>query len=613
MIEQALSLHFLRPQWLWALALLPLLWLFWRVRHRQRNIWRQHVDAHLLPSLMVEGRSAYWWPLLGMTLAWLLAVLAMAGPAWRQQAQPLWQNHAPLVIAVDMSSRMNATDLPPSRLLQVRAKLARLLSQRKDGEVALLAYADDAFTVAPLTDDGGNVALFLDALSPDVMPVDGQRPQRAIEQAITLLQQADFSKGQILLLTDHAGPAAIASAAAAAGQGWQVSVLGVGTASGSAYRQRDGSIAQARLDATSLQRLAAAGGGQYARLGNDDADLQSLGVLNAAAAGSGQGQSQQRIWLDQGYWLLLPLLLLVALAFRRGALAAWLLVAVMLPMAAPSPALAQAAATSAGAGKPGGDWWQRADQKQYQRIEQGVQAYRNGDFKQAEQAFAGIESSEALYNYGNALAKQGQYDAAIKAYDRALQLKPGEADTLANRAAVEAARKRQPPSGQKPSDKQGQGSQQSGAAGDNASAGDRHQDQASKSDARPGDNQPSPPPASRSTSPSSASADNNKAAPAGNPAKSSADTAAPPPGAEDSAAQQAADAAQKQRMQQALEQANKDGQGEQQKAAVAGETTEQREQRQAVDAWLRRVPDDPGGLLKTKFRLEYERRQREGR
>ena len=84
--------------------------------------------------------------------------------------------------------------------------------------------------------------------------------------------------------------------------------------------------------------------------------------------------------------------------------------------------------------------------------------------------------------------------------------------------------------------------------------------------------------------------------------------------AEDSKAQQAADAAQRERMQQALKQ-GKPGEKVDPKQASSDaptETAEQREKRQAVEAWLKRVPDDPGGLLKTKFRLEYERRQKEG-
>ena len=141
------------------------------------------------------------------------------------------------MIALDLSSAALATDLPPSRLLQARAKIATLLRERAGGQVGLVAFADDAFTVAPLTDDAANVALFLDALSPDVMPVDGSAPIARSIWSAQLLRQAGFEHGDILLLTDHADAAARTAAAGAAGSGYRVSVLGLGSAAGAAYRR----------------------------------------------------------------------------------------------------------------------------------------------------------------------------------------------------------------------------------------------------------------------------------------------------------------------------------------------------------------------------------------
>ena len=224
------ALHFLRPHWLWALLALPALWALWRLRQRRENVWHSVVDAHLLPHLLEQGgkavRGAVWMGALG----YAVAVFALAGPSWRQGEQPLFQSRAPLVIALDLSSAIAASDLPPSRLLQVRAKLATLLRERAGGQVALVAYAGEAFTVAPLTDDAGNVALFLDALEPDVMPVDGQDAGKAIGWSVRLLQQAGFERGEILVISDRADGAGHLAAADALRQGFRVSALGVGTA-----------------------------------------------------------------------------------------------------------------------------------------------------------------------------------------------------------------------------------------------------------------------------------------------------------------------------------------------------------------------------------------------
>ncbi|KAF1716155.1 hypothetical protein CSC74_09860 [Pseudoxanthomonas yeongjuensis] len=573
-------LHFLRPHWLWALLALPMLWGLWRVRQRRSNVWRNVVDAHLLPHLLEAGGKAARGTIWLGALGYALAVLALAGPSWRQTEQPLWQTQTPLVVALDLSSSSTASDLPPSRLLQARAKLATLLRERAGGQVALVAYADEAFTVAPLTDDVANVALFLDALEPGVMPMDGQQADRAIAWSARLLRQAGFEHGDILVLSDHADAAADNAARAALRQGFRVSALGLGTASGAPYRDGEGRILHAKLDAGSLRALATAGGGDYQALAADDSDLRALGVLDPDEAGASAQRGEKGLaWQDGGYWLLPPLMLLALLAFRRGGAFAVVLLCVCLPMAMP----ANAAESSL---------WKRADQQQHERIQQGADAYRKGDFAAAEKDFADIDSAEALYNQGNALAKQGHYDEAIAAYDRALKLQPKMEDAIENRKVVDAARKRKAAQNQQQQQKKsgGQDSPQ-----DNK--GKPRPGQQDKQQAQPGSPQPDSPKQRQS------------------PPQQSQSAQSPQQKAADAKAQQAADAAQRERMAQAMAQAGKGGQKDEsaRQATEARETPAQREHRQAVEAWLRRVPDEPGNLLKTKFRLEYERRQKEGR
>ena len=110
----------------------------------------------------------------------------------------------------------------------------------------------------------------------------GQRADRAIDAAAQLLARADFKRGDILLMTDRVDDAATAAAVRARTQGYRVSVLGLGTPAGAAYRQDDGSIAQARLEPDTLRTLAAAGNGRYVALAAGDEDLRALGVLDPA-------------------------------------------------------------------------------------------------------------------------------------------------------------------------------------------------------------------------------------------------------------------------------------------------------------------------------------------
>jgi Ca-activated chloride channel family protein len=265
-------------------------------------------------------------------------------------------------------------------------------------------------------------------------------------------------------------------------------------------------------------------------------------------------------------------MLLALLAFRRGAPAVMLVLVLWWP--------GRVAAS---------DLWQRPDQRAYQQMQQAAEAYRNGDFDDAAERYAQVEGADADYNRGNALAKAGHYPQAIEAYEEALRQDPGMEDAIANKRAVEAAMNRQPPQGpqsgqqdgdddsQQPGDGQGSpGAGQPSGAGGDSDADDR-----------------APPPEGR---PDDAGADK--------PSERDSDT--PPPDAE---AQSAADAAQREQMRKALQDATQPPAEEGETPAEATETPEQRERRLANEAWLRRIPDDPGGLLREKFRLEHQRRQ----
>ena len=573
------AVHFLRPWWLLALLVLPLLAWWWRSQAQRRNPWREVVDAHLLPHLL-EGEAAdrmRAWPRWLALGAAALAIIALAGPGIGKDEQPLWQAQEPLVIALDLSSATLARDLPPSRLAQARAKLATLLRERAGGQVALVAFAGDAFTVAPLTEDAANIALFLDALAPGVMPEDGHRADRAIAWSQGLMRQAGFERGQILLLTDRADGTDIAAAAKANAAGYRVSVLGLGTARGGVFDTPEG-LGQARLDAPALRRLAASGGGSYQSLSPGDGDLRALGVLDTRqeSGTTVRGQKVAR-WRDGGYWLL-PLVMLLCLPlFRRGGAFAVLLACAMLLPTAPASAQAPPA--------PGGSLWQRADQAEHARMQDGIAAYQQKDYPRAIERFSTVGGAEGQYNLGNALAKAKRYDDAIAAYDRALALQPGMKDAAFNRNLVRLAQKLPP-------QQQGQGDKQDGknrdGQGDEEGEGDQKAKQGKNQDKAP--QKPGQPQATK-----------------------------PPPPPSDPQSQAQADAAQRERMQQALreQQAKKQsGQGEdgkQQKKSDArgkpAETAEQRERRLANEAWLQRVPDDPGALLRARFLLEQQRRR----
>ena len=140
-------------------------------------------------------------PLSLILIAWLLAIMALAGPVWRETPQPVHEREDALVIIFDLSRSMLATDVKPDRLVRAKRKLIDLLELRDEGVTALIVFAGDAHTVSPLTDDTNTITAMIPALSPDIVPAPGSRLTSALKRAIELFEQASVAGG--ILSSQH--------------------------------------------------------------------------------------------------------------------------------------------------------------------------------------------------------------------------------------------------------------------------------------------------------------------------------------------------------------------------------------------------------------------------
>ncbi|MEJ2534023.1 MAG: VWA domain-containing protein, partial [Gammaproteobacteria bacterium] len=323
-----LGLHFIRPAWLLALPLGVLLPLAWRRWRRPSGDWAGVCDPHLLRWLSVGGGAVRGGAAgaIAAGLALVLSALALSGPSWQKLPDASFAASDAKVIALDLSASMLAEDLKPDRLTRARFRLSDLLQETREGQVGLVAYAGDAYVVAPLTDDTNTVANLLPALRPDVMPVAGSRADRALELAASLLERTGVAGGEILLITDEAEPRDAEAAARLAREGIVTSVLAVGTREGAPVpsgggfvTDADGNVVIARLDLDALGAVAEAGGGRLSVLAAAGADRSPW----RAAEGSRFDRRDDALgerWKDLGPWLVLLLLPLAAVAFRRGLL-----------------------------------------------------------------------------------------------------------------------------------------------------------------------------------------------------------------------------------------------------------------------------------------------------
>jgi len=633
------TFHFQHPEWFW--LLLPLLLLWWRMRQPgvHDSPWRRVCDARLLPHLLVDtagsSRRLPAWLLGG---AWLLTVIALADPVWDRQPQPVFRSQEARVVVLDLSRSMLAADLPPSRLERARYKVADILDRSPDGQTGLVVFAGDAFAVAPLSNDTDTIRSLLSPLEPALMPVQGSRVDLGLVQAMELLRQAGQGRGDVLLLTDgYTGEEAMQAVRTLRAAGYRLSVLGVGTAAGAPLsdgqggymRDLQGNIVMPQLDAPALRKLADAGGGRYTTISSTDQDIRYLlaGSSTAPGAESERTDMTTESWQSRGPWLVLLLLPLAAMVFRRG----WLLVLVLqvsTGLGIPTPAMAL-------------DWddlWLRPDQQAARSLQSGAPAeaaqlaedpalrgtgaYRANDYAQALEAFAAADGPDSDYNQGNSLARLGRYEEAIAAYDRALAAQPDMEDAAYNKAQIEKLLQQQQQN-QNQNQNQNQEQQQSGKQ--QPQSGEKQQEQDGESsqsgaqqEQQPGEQDTSSVPEQQGQTQQESQPESAKAA---EPQPQDAAAAGETPdeatdageaAQENAAADEATDSANEQ---------DRKGQPREQQAEMSGEEDAQAgraaapqpdeldsEEQQAAEQWLRRIPDDPGGLLRRKFLYQYRQR-----
>ena len=574
----ALWPHWFRPEWLLALPLLC--WLLWKLWHRQKRTGRWQmilpVAFHRVLLSGGNGRSSKL-PWISLGGAWLLAVLALLGPSWERVEQSTQKPADPLVVMLQLTPDMLATDKSPNRLEQARRKLYDLLQSRNDAQTAIIVYAGSAHTLVPLSDDLATSHNLLEALKPSLMPQPGQRADLAVEKALKLLDQGALGQGRLLLITSSLSQQEREGISQALkGHTPQLLMLGIGSRdgapvvdeSGQFLKDDQGAILVPRLDSPALRAFALQVDGRYRQARLDDNDLRGLGLLDGPRHLRDRDQTVHLdTWADQGYWLLLPLLLLAACAGRRG----WLLCLPLLFML-PQPSYAMSFT----------DLWLRPDQQGQRLLEQkkpleavehfkdplwqGIALYQAGDYAAAAERFAEVNSASAHYNRGNALARSGELEAAIDAYEQALELQPDLQVAAQNKALIEQILEQQSAESHPTPDKTDQNPAEPEQAppistSNNSATGDTTQHQESSSATEPD-------------------------APA-----NSDDTLEPPPGSEP----------------QPGENPNEDSTTTRPLAPTSDHLDE--EHRQALEQWLRQIPDNPSELLRRKFWYEQQQHQ----
>lgn len=611
--------HWQRP---FFLVILPIiLWLLWKVwhTHQIKGSWQNIIPVIFQPWLL-RGTSVKESiiPKIGFTLACILAFLALLGPSWQHIKQPPLKIDSPLIIVLDLTPRMLANDVPPSRLQSAKLKVLDIIKAREDAQTAVIVYSNTAHILVPLSDDEATITNLLTYISPEIMPSIGQRADLAIAKAITLLANTQqINEGKILLVTSGLSDeeqAAIKQILAK--YPIALNILGVGTSQGAPIispeggfiKDAKGEVILPKLEANILENFAYSNKGRYSTITLNNNDIHNLNLTTSKRDARHIDKNEIRTtdyWQDQGYWLLLPLLALVALAARKGWLFCLPLLLLSIP---PQPANAF-------------EWnqlWLNKDQQGQHLLKenkpaeaakrfknkqwQGYSSYESKNYQRAEKLFANETSAEGIYNYGNSLARQGKYQEAIEQWDKAIKVKTNFSQAIKNKKLVEELLKKKQQEKKQQEQQQVTKDQSSNKQANNDSASTpkqqsnrqqannplEHSQQQQNISSQASDSQDQGPHSSKANTPSESSTNDKDTLP-----KKIAPQASQ---------LQHNDQQQDHSNSLSQEQTSKPDKYKQKTDSNAGNL--EQEQKESIQQWMRTIPDDPSELLRRKFYYE---------
>lgn len=468
------ALSFARPVWLHVLWLLPLgVALFWWAEQRRRALIGRIVAPKLRALLAGNASPVRRW-FRGACVLGALGLLAvtLAGPRLGYDTLEVPHKGRDVIIAMDVSRSMLATDVAPTRLQRAKLLAEDLVSELGGDRLGLVAFAGSAFLQAPLTLDHGAVLAAVDELDTDLIPKGGTNLAAAIRTCEEAFGKAEGFSRAIVIISDgeELDADGLAAAKQAAANGVRIFTVGVGSEEGSEIplgpgefvRDASGKIVQSRLDAARMKQIAEVTGGFYLPL--DDSAARRL-----ATAGIGKMQevemsaSTSRRPIERFQWPLaaaIALLVLQALVGERRrrpvavAAACWLLSAAP-AWSAPAGLEAYESGNYEGARTAFEERLKMEPGAPNLQLNAGTAAYQLKDYTKASEYFSRAMLAEdsalrsaAEFNLGNTLFRQGEgqtdrekkitdWKDAIAKYDTALKTRPDYTEAKENKEYIE--------------------------------------------------------------------------------------------------------------------------------------------------------------------------------
>ncbi|PCJ25246.1 MAG: hypothetical protein COA94_06575 [Rickettsiales bacterium] len=453
--------HFAHSYYFLGILIIPIIW--WLYLHYYENNantkdLENFADSHLVPHLLRSSKTGQISVVRSLVLGsvlWLLLMAAMAGPRWDFKEVETYKDDKSLVILLDLSKSMDASDITPSRLVRARQEIEDIINSSKGVKVGLVGFAAGAHMISPITDDMNNIRRLLPLLGTDLVFVQGTSISPAFKTAKQMLLAEPGVNKSILVISDGGfqDDNHLSIVKNLAGLGVVTHTLGVGTEKGVNFigadgqpMMRGGQVLTSRLEKEKLEATARAGSGEYFNTHYSNENAKNiLKLVEGSMFGAGNKHANIHHWEERFYIFLAPLMLVLLLWFRKGFTFPILLLVLLTP--APQ-VLGASLVDKIFLNK------EQLAKKSFEEVDdigsalaafddpykRGVAYYKAGMFKKAEKEFRKNKrpevSDSALYNLAGALAHQNKLDESIETYKKLLKKNPNHKKTRHNMGVV---------------------------------------------------------------------------------------------------------------------------------------------------------------------------------
>lgn len=407
--------QFIRPDFLYLLPLVIVVYFLAKNTNSLVSAWEKVCDKTLFKYLTnstekkTKNKINFW-----IVLGFLSAIIALAGPSFRKIERPVVFKENPLMIVLNMSSNMDRVERQVSRFARAKIEITNILQRTNASPTGLIVYTYEPFLISPLAYDSNIIVNLLPAVHKEIMPLDGDKLDRALELAVLRLSKNGFTQGNILVFTPDVPldfDKSLKEAEKAANKGFSVSVYGL-----------------APREVSKLKELAKAGKGVYS--GAQYASSENLiRFLNANGKDVSEDEPLTRIVLeDDGFYLVFVTLICLLVCFRRSI---FVFIAFLL-LSETAQAGFLFNDNQEGALYFSSKEYGKAAEKFNNETWKAAAYYKAENYPAAIELLQNKKDVTSLYNLGNAYAKGGKITDAIKAYEKVLEKDSNHEDAKFN-------------------------------------------------------------------------------------------------------------------------------------------------------------------------------------